>query len=152
MTKLRRALLILAAILLIVLIFGLIIAQDQETLRIRSAVAAEDPASVAYVADLVGAPVTGGNVYDVLTNGDESFRGCSARLVAPNAASTSRRISTTRVRSRTPSRRRSMIQTNLWGFGGDGAKLSSCQSLADRWTSLVVAGGNIFTAACMFNV
>jgi hypothetical protein len=55
MAKLRRGLLILAAILVIGLVFGLIIAQDQETLRIRRAVAGEDPASVAYVADLVGA-------------------------------------------------------------------------------------------------
>lgn len=73
MSKLRRALLILAAVAGIFVVFGLFIAQDPETLRIRSAVAAEDPASVSYLSDLVGVAVTGENAFTVLTNGDEIF-------------------------------------------------------------------------------
>jgi cardiolipin synthase len=63
----------------------LAIAQDQETLRVRTAVAAEDPDSIHYVAALVGSPVSRGNAYDVLTNGDEIF---PAMLEAINAART----------------------------------------------------------------
>jgi cardiolipin synthase len=51
----------------------LALAQDQETLRIRSAVAAADPGAVAYVAALVDAGLSRGNSFDVLTNGDEIF-------------------------------------------------------------------------------
>lgn len=51
----------------------LIVAQDQETLRIRSAVAAEDSRHPAYIAALVGADLTRGNRYDVLTNGDQIY-------------------------------------------------------------------------------
>ena len=73
MSKLRRVLLILAVVAGIFVVFGLFIAQDPETLRIRSAVAAEDPASVSYLSDLVGVAVTGENAFTVLTNGDEIF-------------------------------------------------------------------------------
>jgi cardiolipin synthase len=52
---------------------GLAIAQDQETLRIRSAVAAEDARSPEYVAALTGTAVSYGNSYRVLVNGDEIF-------------------------------------------------------------------------------
>ena len=52
---------------------GLMLAQDQETLRIVSAVSAEDQRYPEYVAALVGADLTRGNAYDVLTNGDEIF-------------------------------------------------------------------------------
>jgi cardiolipin synthase A/B len=51
----------------------LLLAQDQETLRIRSAFSAEDPRHPAYIAALVGADLTRGNKYDVLTNGDQIF-------------------------------------------------------------------------------
>jgi cardiolipin synthase len=51
----------------------LMLAQDQETLKIHSARAAEDPDHGAYVAALVGSAMTTGNRYDVLTNGDQIF-------------------------------------------------------------------------------
>lgn len=83
----RRALLILL-IAAVVVALGLLLAQDQETLRIRSAVPADDPRNAAYLAALVGADQTRGNRYDVLTNGDQIF---PAMLGAINAAR--RRIS-----------------------------------------------------------
>jgi cardiolipin synthase len=49
------------------------IAQDQETIRVESPVAATDPRFAAYVASLVGAPVEPGDDYTVLRNGDEVF-------------------------------------------------------------------------------
>ena len=51
----------------------LMLAQDQETLRIESPVAASDRAFPEYVASLVGAPVQPGDEYQVLRNGDEVF-------------------------------------------------------------------------------
>src|SRR5687768_16014070 len=68
----RRPLVIFAVIAACVA-FLLLLAQDQETLKIRSAVAADDPRSPAYLAALVGADLSGGNGYDVLTNGDQMF-------------------------------------------------------------------------------
>ena len=66
----------------------LMLAQDQVTLKVRSAVAAEDPRHAAYVAALVGADLTYGNDYDVLTNGDAIFpamfdaiRGAKRRII-----------------------------------------------------------------------
>ena len=61
--------------LIVVTIVGLslALAQDQETLRIVSAVSAEDERYPAYVAALVGADLTRGNAYDVLTNGEQIF-------------------------------------------------------------------------------
>jgi cardiolipin synthase len=62
------------AILLVVaaVVAGLLLlAQDQETLRIQSARGAEEPGHAAYVAALLGADLTAGNQYDVLTNGDQ---------------------------------------------------------------------------------
>jgi cardiolipin synthase A/B len=51
----------------------LAIAQDQETLKIESAYGAEDTRFPAYLAALLGADATGGNRYQVLTNGDQIF-------------------------------------------------------------------------------
>jgi cardiolipin synthase len=51
----------------------LLIAQDQETLRVESPVAARDPRFADYVASLVGAAVEPGDRYEVLRNGDEAF-------------------------------------------------------------------------------
>lgn len=51
----------------------LLIAQDQETLKIESAYGAEDRRFPAYLAALLGAEATGGNQYQVLTNGDQIF-------------------------------------------------------------------------------
>lgn len=67
---------------------GIVLAQDQITLRVRSAVSAEDPRHPSYVAALVGADTRAGNTYDVLTNGDQIF---PAMLEAINGAR--RRIS-----------------------------------------------------------
>ena len=65
----------------------LMLAQDQVTLKVRSAVAAEEPRHAAYVAALVGADLTYGNDYHVLTNGDaifpamlEAIRGAKRRI------------------------------------------------------------------------
>jgi len=49
------------------------IAQDQETLRVKSPVDALDPRFTDYVASLVGAPIEIGDAYTVLRNGDEAF-------------------------------------------------------------------------------
>jgi cardiolipin synthase A/B len=68
----RRALFVLfiaASIITMLLMF----AQDQVTLRVRSAAAADDPRHPAYIAGLVGADLTYGNDYDILTNGDQIF-------------------------------------------------------------------------------
>ena len=57
----------------IVVATGLAIAQDQETLELRSAVAATDPGAADYLAALVAASLVTGNDYDVLVNGDRVF-------------------------------------------------------------------------------
>ena len=62
---------------------GLLIAQDQETLRVRTSLAAEDPRFPQYLARLLGHPVTTGDSYVVLTNGDAAF---PAMLAAIDAA------------------------------------------------------------------
>lgn len=51
----------------------LMLAQDQVTLKIESAHAADDPKFPGYVSALLGAHPTGGNTYRVLTNGDQIF-------------------------------------------------------------------------------
>ena len=56
-----------------VVALGIVLAQDQITLRVRSAVSAEDPRHASYIAALVGADTRRGNTYDVLTNGDQIF-------------------------------------------------------------------------------
>ena len=63
----------------------LLLAQDQETLRIQSARGAGEPGHAAYVAALVGADLTSGNQFDVLTNGDQFL---PAMLQAIGAAKT----------------------------------------------------------------
>ena len=57
----------------IIVAAGLAIAQDQETLELRSDVAAEDPGAAEYLAALVAADLVVGNEYDVLVNGDQVF-------------------------------------------------------------------------------
>ena len=69
----RHRALVIFAIILGGVGFLLLLAQDQETLRVRSAIAAEDPRSSAYFAALVGSDLSRGNGYDVLTNGDQIF-------------------------------------------------------------------------------
>ena len=60
----------------------LLIAQDQDTLRVESPVAASDPRFADYVASLVGAPVEPGDHYEVLRNGDEAFPAMLAAIEA----------------------------------------------------------------------
>jgi cardiolipin synthase len=62
---------------------GLVIAQDQETLRIRTPLAATDPRFPDYLATLIGNPLTAGDTYIVHTNGDQAF---PAMLAAIDAA------------------------------------------------------------------
>jgi cardiolipin synthase len=57
----------------IVIAVGLMVAQDQTSLHIRSAYSVEDPRHPSYIAALVGADPRRGNTYDVLTNGDQIF-------------------------------------------------------------------------------
>jgi cardiolipin synthase len=81
----RRHHRILAGILIAVIVVaaGLLIAQDQETLRIRSSIGVADERFPDYLARLVGHPLTTGDSYVVLTNGDKAF---PAMLAAINAA------------------------------------------------------------------
>jgi cardiolipin synthase A/B len=72
MSPVRRATVILLIAAALVAL-GLMFAQDQVTLKIRSAYGAEDPRHQSYIAALVGADATSGNSYDVLTNGDQLF-------------------------------------------------------------------------------
>jgi cardiolipin synthase len=87
MSPVRRAFVILLAAAAVVAL-GLLFAQDQVTLELRSAVSAEDPRHPEYVAALVGTELSRGNAFDVLTNGDQIF---PAMLAAINGAR--RRIS-----------------------------------------------------------
>jgi cardiolipin synthase len=84
----HRKLIITVVIVLVALGALLALAQDQVTLKIRSAHAADDPQFPGYVAVLLGAEATGGNQYTVLTNGDQIF---PPMLAAVNSAR--RRIS-----------------------------------------------------------
>ena len=72
MSPVRRAFLILLVAAAVVAL-GLLFAQDQVTLKLRSAVSAEDQRHPEYVAALVGAELSRGNAFDVLTNGDQIF-------------------------------------------------------------------------------
>ena len=58
---------------IVIVAAGLAIAQDQETLELRSAIAATDPGAPEYLAALVAADLVTGNQYDVLVNGDQVF-------------------------------------------------------------------------------
>lgn len=58
---------------LVVTATALAIAQDQETVELRSAASAEDPSAAKYLAALVAADLVDGNTYDVLVNGDQVF-------------------------------------------------------------------------------
>jgi cardiolipin synthase len=72
MPPVRRAFVILLVAAGIVAVL-LMLAQDQETLKVQSAVGAEENDHQAYIAALVGSGLTRGNRYDVLTNGDQIF-------------------------------------------------------------------------------
>jgi cardiolipin synthase len=66
---------VLGAILIVAILLGLglVIAQDQETLRVRTPLAANDPRFPDYLARLAGRPITTGDRYVLLHNGDETF-------------------------------------------------------------------------------
>lgn len=51
----------------------LLLAQDQVTLKLRSAVGAAEPQHQSYIAGLLGVQLARGNRYTVLTNGDQIF-------------------------------------------------------------------------------
>jgi cardiolipin synthase len=78
-----RNLLIGIAVGLMVIAGALLIAQDQETLRVRTPVAASDAAFPEYLARLLGAPLTVGDSYIVHTDGPAAF---AAMLDAINTA------------------------------------------------------------------
>ena len=86
----RHRKLIIGLVMAGIVVGGLLaLAQDQVTLKIESAHAADDPRFPGYVAALLGVHSTGGNTYEVLTNGDRIF---PSMLAAVNAAQR-RRIS-----------------------------------------------------------
>jgi cardiolipin synthase len=63
------------ALLIVALVIAgaLVIAQDQETLRVRTSLAAADPRFPEYLARLLGAPLTSGDAYIVHTDGSAAF-------------------------------------------------------------------------------
>jgi cardiolipin synthase len=87
MSPVRRAFVILFISALVVA-FLLLLAQDQVTLKTRSAVSASEPEHANYLAGLLGVQLTRGNRFTVLTNGDQLF---PAMLAAVRGAK--RRIS-----------------------------------------------------------
>ena len=72
MSPVRRALVILLVAVIVVAAL-LLLAQDQEVLNVRSEYGVEDARHPAYMAALVGAELTYGNTYEVLTNGAQFF-------------------------------------------------------------------------------
>jgi cardiolipin synthase len=68
-----RNLIIGVVIVLVVVGMGLVIAQDQETLRVRTSLAATDPEYPGYLAKLSGHTLTAGDRYTLLTNGEQAF-------------------------------------------------------------------------------
>jgi cardiolipin synthase len=86
--RVRRVLIVVLLVAVVAVAVGLAIAQDQETLKLRSSTAADDPRAPSYLAALLGGVLARGNSYEVLTNGDQIF---PAMLDAINRAE--RRIS-----------------------------------------------------------
>ena len=66
---------LIAAVVIVVLLIaiGLVIAQDQETLRVQSPLGADDGRFPVYLSRLLGHPLTEGDAYVVHTNGPEAF-------------------------------------------------------------------------------
>jgi cardiolipin synthase A/B len=74
---------VIALLIAAVVIAGvLVLAQDQETLRVRTTLAAEDPQFPGYLAHLLGGPLTSGNVYAVHTNGKAAFPAMLAAIAS----------------------------------------------------------------------
>jgi len=61
---------------------GLVIAQDQEDLRVRSPLGAADPSFPVYLTTLLGHPLTSGDSYLVHTNGDVAFPAMLAAIAS----------------------------------------------------------------------
>ena len=72
MHPVRRAFVILLSAAAVIALL-LALAQDQVTLKTRSAVGAAEPRHANYLAGLIGAQLTHGNRFTVLTNGDQIF-------------------------------------------------------------------------------
>jgi cardiolipin synthase A/B len=109
----RHHKLILSVIIVLIIVAGLLaIAQDQQTLRIQSLHAAEDPLFSGYVSALLGVATTGGNTYQVLTNGDQIF---PSMLAAINGA-----------------RRRISMETYIYEKGTVGDQFSAAFEAAAR--------------------
>jgi cardiolipin synthase A/B len=68
-----RNLIIGLVVALLLIAGGLLIAQDQETLRVRTDLAAGDPRFPDYLARLLGSPLTSGDSYIVHTDGTAAF-------------------------------------------------------------------------------
>src|SRR5688572_6169935 len=68
-----RNVLIATAVVVMFIAAGLLIAQDQEVVRVKTSVAAVDPRFPSYLARLVGQQLTMGDQYTVHTNGDRAF-------------------------------------------------------------------------------
>lgn len=62
-----------AVIVLLIIAVALVIAQDQETLRVRTPLAAADPKYPDYLATLLGQPITSGDSYVVHSTGESAF-------------------------------------------------------------------------------
>jgi cardiolipin synthase len=77
-----RNLIIGIVIGIIVVGVGLVIAQDQETLRVRTSLAATDVRFPGYLAKLSGHALSSGDRYTVLTNGDAAFPEMLAAIAA----------------------------------------------------------------------
>ena len=77
-----RNLIIGVVIGLIVVGVALVIAQDQETLRVKTSLAAGNPVFPGYLAKLSGHPLTSGDSYTVLTDGDATFPAMLAAIEA----------------------------------------------------------------------
>jgi cardiolipin synthase len=72
MSPVRRAFVILF-VAAAVIALGLLFAQDQVTLTVRSAISAEGTQHPDYIASLVGTELSRGNAFEVLTNGVQMF-------------------------------------------------------------------------------
>ena len=77
-----RNLIIGIVIGMVIVGMGLVIAQDQETLRVKTPLAATDDRFPGYLAKLAGHALSSGDRYTVLTNGDAAFPEMLAAIAA----------------------------------------------------------------------
>jgi cardiolipin synthase len=107
-----RNLIIGIVIVVLVIAGGLLIAQDQDTLRVRTELTASNPAFPDYLARLLGAPITVGDSYVVHTDGTAAF---PAMLQAINSA-----------------RHRISFETYVYQSGGIGDQFTAAFEAAAR--------------------